>query len=415
MRLLVVVQRYGPEIAGGAELAARLFATRLAGRGHRVEALTTCARSYTDWANVYPPGESELDGVRVHRLPVAAPRRDRTFGPLNARVVWGHKPVPLHLQRRWMREQGPYVPELAGWLARRAGGYDAVLVFTYLYYTAWAGLPAAWRRAPTVFHPTAHDEPPLYLPLFDGVFRLPSAFSYFTPEEAALVQRRFRPAAPSEVIGIGHDLEATGDGPAFRAARGLGDDPYLLFVGRVDPGKGSDELYDFFVAYKRRRPGPLKLVIVGDPVKPLPPHPDVVVTGWVEPEEKESAIAGATAMVVPSYFESFSMALTEAWLHRRPALVQGRCDVLDGQARRAGGGLPYRGYAEFEAAADRLLADPGLGDALGRAGRGYVERTYAWPVVLDRYEGLLERARAAWSPDRPAGSVARGRTMGRHP
>src|SRR5688572_11369211 len=99
MRLLYVVQRYGHEVAGGAELHCRQFATHLAGRGHEVHALTSCAVSYVDWANEYAPGIEDVDGVTVHRLPVVVPRRDETFGPLNARVVWGYKPVPLHLQR----------------------------------------------------------------------------------------------------------------------------------------------------------------------------------------------------------------------------------------------------------------------------------------------------------------------------
>ena len=392
MRLLVVVQRYGLEIAGGAELAARLYATHLAGAGHDVDVVTSCARSYVDWANEYPPGTSELEDVTVHRLPAARARSDRFFGPLNARVVWGNKPVPVHLQRQWMKEQGPYLPDLAGWIEERARGYDAAIFFTYLYFTAWAGIPAAWRKAPIVFHPTAHDEPPLYLPLFDPMFRMADAFAYFTHEEADLVARRFRIHAPGAVVGIGQEIDVTADPAGFRRRFELGETPYLLYVGRVDPGKGSDELYDFFVTYKQRNPGPLRLVIVGDPVKPLPPHPDVTVTGFVDDATKEQAMAGALALAHPSYFESFGMNLTESWIHRRPALVQGRCDVLEGQARRAGGGIPYRGYAEFEAAVDLLAGDPDLQRRLGESGRRYVEDNYRWDVVLDRYHELLERA-----------------------
>ena len=106
MRLLFVVQRYGREVAGGAELHCREFATRLAARGHDVEVLTSCAVSYMDWANWYPAGSEELDGVTVHRLAVASPRSDRFFAPLNSRVVWGTKPVPLHLQEHWIRSSG---------------------------------------------------------------------------------------------------------------------------------------------------------------------------------------------------------------------------------------------------------------------------------------------------------------------
>ena len=388
MRLLYVAQRYGPEIAGGAELHCRQFATRLAARGHEVEVLTTCARSYVDWANVYAPGDEVIDGVLVHRLPVTRAREDATFGPLNARVVWGPKPIGLHLQHEWMRVQGPFVAELAPWLRDRTQDYDAIIFFTYLYFTTWVGLRAAAGRTITVLHPTAHDEPPLYLPLFDAMFRLPSAFAFSVEEEAALIARRFGISPINEVVGIGFDLDPRSDVADFRTRFKIEDD-YLVYVGRLDPGKGSDELYDYFTAYKQRHPGPLKLVLVGDPVRPLPPHPDVITTGYVDELTKHSAIEGAIALMQPSYFESFSMILAEGWAHSKPALVQGHCEVLVGQSRRSGGALPYKGFAEFEAALDLLLEDERLASRLGAAGRDYVERNYSWDAVLGRYEDFL--------------------------
>lgn len=418
MRLLFVVQRYGAEVAGGAEQCCREFATRMAGRGHEVEVLASAARSYTDWADWYPIGTDSLGGVLIHRLGVRRPRDHTIFGPLNDRVILGRDKVPLYLQREWMREQGPDLPGLVPWLEANAGGYDVVIFFTYLYQTAFAGLPVAARLAPTLLHPTAHDEPPLYLPLFDLMFRQPHAFGFLTEEEAALVRRRFRLSRPSSVVGVGVDLEEgdrlaasasaagggrpdTEGGPeerAFRAAWGLGQRPYLLFAGRVDPHKGSDELYDFFLALVRRHPGDLALVVLGEPVKPVPFHPDVVMTGFVDEASRRGALAGAFALVVPSYFESFSMVLTEAWAAHKPALVQGWSEVLVGQAHRSGGAIPYRGYPEFEAAVEALVWRPELRFALGQAGRRYVETWYRWDVVLDRYERQLEMlaARRWW-------------------
>jgi glycosyltransferase involved in cell wall biosynthesis len=401
VRLLFVVQRYGTEVAGGAEAACRDVATRLAARGHEVHALTSCAQSYVDWANVYPEGEILLEGVTVHRLPVDRAREDRFFGPMNARAAHGHKPVPLYLQAEWMRLQGPELPGLAPWLTERAASYDVVIFFTYLYYTTWAGLPVAAGLAPTVLAPTAHDEPPIYLPLFDFTFRLPTAFAYLTEEEEDLVARRFRVRRPSGVVGLGVDLDATGDPVEFRTRYGLGDRPYLLYVGRLDPGKGSDELYGFFTTYKSRRPGPLALVVVGEPVKPLAPHPDVICTGFVDEATRTSATQGCLALVQPSYYESFSLVLAEAWAQSKPGLVQGHCEVLFGQARRSAGAIAYRGFAEFEAGVDLLLEQPKLCTELGQRGRIYVERRYAWPTVIDHYEHLLHTAHSLFRQTTP--------------
>lgn len=391
MRLLYVIQRYGREVAGGAELHCRQFATRLAGGGHDIEVVTTCARDYVTWANEYPPGTADLDGVVVHRLPTAHPRDLRLFGPLNARVTLGEKPVALHVQEEWMRAQGPDVPALAPWLDQHAPHFDAVIFFTYLYATTFVGLPRVCGRVPALLHPTAHDEPTLQLAVFDAVFRRPDAFAFSSEEERALVERRFRLARPSEVVGIGFDLDVAGDGADFRSRYDLGDAPFLVVVGRVDPAKGSGELFDFFVTYKERHPGPLRLVVVGEAVDPPPPHPDVVVTGFVDDGVKRGAVDAALALVQPSYFESFSMVLAEAWAQSRAALVQGRCAVLEGHARRSAGAVPYRGYAEFEAAVDLVTTDPRLVAGLGLAGRRYVEEHFAWDAVLGRYEALLGR------------------------
>lgn len=388
MRVLYVVQRYGHEVAGGAEAHCRDFATRLAGRGHEVEVLTSRALSYTDWADHYPAGDEEIDGVLVHRLPVGRPRDQRLFGDLDARLTTPGF-VPRHLEEEWMRLQGPFLPGLAPWLEARAGGYDLAVFVTYLYFTAWAGLAAAAGRVPAVLHPTAHDEPHLYRRLFDRMFSLPSAFAFLSEEEEALVRRRFRVRRPGAVVGVGTDLDVNGDAAAFRAAHGLGDRPYLLYLGRFDVGKAADELLAYFLALKERNPGPLALVIVGEPVVEPPRHDDIVVTGFVDDATKQGAIAGATALVQPSYFESFSIVLLEAWAHGVPALVQGRCDVLAGQVRRSGGGIPYEGFAEFETAVEMLASDDRLRAGLGAAGHRHVTQHYTWDAVMDTYETFL--------------------------
>ena len=53
MRLAFVVQRYGLEINGGAEVHCRQLAERMSRHMH-VEVLTTCAEDHYTWRNVYP-------------------------------------------------------------------------------------------------------------------------------------------------------------------------------------------------------------------------------------------------------------------------------------------------------------------------------------------------------------------------
>ena len=153
-----------------------------------------------------------------------------------------------------MREQGPWSPDLVTWLQRNGARFDCVILFTYLYWTTWAALDALRGRVPLVLHPTVHDEPPLRLSLFDREFRAPTRSRSSTPEEIELIRDRFHVDPPGAVVGIGVEV-GVGNPARFRAAYRLGDKPYLLYVGRIDEGKGALALVEFFVAYKERHPG----------------------------------------------------------------------------------------------------------------------------------------------------------------
>jgi glycosyltransferase involved in cell wall biosynthesis len=389
VRILYTVQRYGEAVVGGSEAATRAFAEHLVGRGHHVEVITSCAQSYVDWADVYEPGTEEINGVVVHRLPVLAPRTPEKFGPIHGWMITGPRPGPLFEQLRWAKYMGPDMAGYSAWVNDNVHRFDAAIFMTYMYSSTTCGLPAAAGRLPTVLQPTAHDEPPLWIRFYDTLFRLPDSFLYFTPEEREVIERRFRIDPAGEVIGIGIDLDEATDADEMRRRTGIGDDPYLLYVGRIDAIKGSRELFHFFETYKQRNDRPLKLMLVGESVSDLPPHPDVVFTGFLDEEQKRNAIAGAVALVQPSRFESFSIVVCESWVQRRPVLVHADSPVLVGQVRRSRGGVPYGGFAEFEAAVDLLLDEPALSDALGRNGREYVETNYRWDNVLDGVERAL--------------------------
>ena len=121
----------------------------------------------------------------------------------------------------------------------------------------------------------------------------------------------------------------------------------------------------------------------------IPDHPKVRALGYVPDDLREALLSRAEVLIVPSPYESLSIVLLEGWNHGIPALVNGRCKVLDGQVRRANGGLSFRSALEFEEALAYLLARRDLRTALGRQGHQYVEQEYRWPTVMRRVESLL--------------------------
>ena len=397
MKLAFVVQRYGAGIAGGSEGHCRELAERLSSR-HDITVLTTCARDYVTWENELPAGRSTENGVTVLRFPVARPRRMKIFADLSDEVFDGG--APRDRQEEWFRENGPDTPELLEHLRTHGRECELVVFWTYRYFQSYFGLPLVADRS--VLVPTAEEDAAINLDVLPAFFDKPAGYLFLTPEEEQLVSSRaYRPLRPAVVAGIG--LQPA---PAARPSRAPLEAlhiplKYLLYLGRVDRNKGCDALLENFQEYAAARPDAM-LVLAGPAKMQIPEHRQILALGYVSDEVREALLAHAQALVVPSWYESLSIVLLEAWNYAVPALVNGRCKVLAGQVERANGGLYYMFPAEFDEAADYLLNRPAEREALGRQGLAYVDREYRWPVVLSRVEGLFEEVRATRSPTQRA-------------
>jgi glycosyltransferase involved in cell wall biosynthesis len=389
VKLAFVVQRYGAGIAGGSEAHCRELAERLSGR-HDITVLTTCARDYVTWANAVPPGITRERSVTVHRFPVARKRRLKRFAELCDEVFSG--PTPRETQDEWFRENGPDTPALLDHLRAAGRSYDIVAFWAYRYSPAYFGLPLVSERA--VLVPTAEDDRAIDLDVLADFFRLPAGYVFLTPEEETLVSTRAgRLLSPSTVIGSGLDPGPALDARPVLERHGIPKD-YVLYVGRVDRNKGCDSLLEYFQTFGDRPDAPT-LIMAGPTTMRVPDHPRIWALGYAANELRDALLSEARVLVVPSPYESLSIALLEGWNHAVPALVNARCRVLQGQVRRANGGVYYRSEREFHEALAFLLSNNDIRVALGRQGLAYVEREYRWPTVLERVEKLLEQVHAA--------------------
>jgi glycosyltransferase involved in cell wall biosynthesis len=385
MKLAVVVQRYGADISGGAELHARYIAERLSAHAE-VSVLTTCARDYVTWRNEYPAGTDAVNGVRVERFRVARERNLRDFGERSRRIFGDLHSVQDELD--WLESQGPASPDLIARLRRTAGEFDYVLLFSARYYQAFHGARAAPDRA--VLVPTAEREPAVGLAILTPVFRGVRAIMYNSFEERALINAiAMNSDVPGVVVGVGSNVPSTVEPSRARQKFGL-DNPFVVYVGRIDANKGCAELFDFFVRFIEASRRHVDLVLIGTPVLQIPAHPRIHHIGYVGDQDKFDTMAAADALIMPSYYESLSMVALEAWALGRPVLANARCDVLLGQCMRSNAGLYYETAAEFAAALDMLLGDPQLATALGRNGREYFARHYAWAVIERKYLDMFE-------------------------
>lgn len=386
MKLACVVHRYGLDIAGGSEAHCRHVAEHLAA-AHDVTILTTCAKDHISWRNEYPAGDSVVGGLRVKRFAVARQRALHRFAEASELAFSGTATDAE--QEAWFAENGPDAPDLLAYLRAHGHEYDRVLFWAFRYAEVFFGLPLVEDRA--ILVPTAEEDPLIRLPILDRFFARPAGYIYLTPEEQALVERRMPGALPpSCIIGSGLD-PAQPPARLSLADRGVRD-PFILYLGRIDPNKGCADLLHHFVRFRTEYPGPVQLVMAGPASMPIPAHPDIVALGFVDEPVREALLSQAVLLTMPSRYESLSLVLLEAWNHGLPAVVNAHCAVLKGQARRADGALYYRNYDEFARCLTRLLDDRPLARQLGRQGLAYVEREYRWPTVVARIDDLLVRA-----------------------
>jgi glycosyltransferase involved in cell wall biosynthesis len=429
VKLAFIIQRYGAEVLGGSEHLCRLLAERLAS-SHEIEVLTTCARDYVTWKNDYPEGTDRVKGVTVRRFANAQTRDLRAF---NEYSEWIYSNPHSHQDEiEWLKQQGPWCPSLIDHLRRQQQQYDVLIFFTYLYAPTVLGLEIAPSRS--VLVSTAHNEPAIRLEIFKPVFSRPAALCYLTEIERRFVQEQF-PERPllEEVIGVGVDVpqqqpypriaapppedEAPPDASPDRAAADEADaprehrshllargavfrrkhrlyGPIALYGGRIDPGKGCEELIQYFSEYVKEG-GEATLALMGVKLMSLPEDPFIRFAGLLSDRERLQALEAATVVVCPSPFESLSLLALEALSVGTPILCNARSDVLVEHCVRSNGGLYYADRDEFVEGLKLLVGDERLRAGLGRNGREYVRRNYRWDVVLGKYERVFAKVRNA--------------------
>jgi glycosyltransferase involved in cell wall biosynthesis len=435
LKIAFIVQRYGTEILGGSEYHCRLIAERLASK-HHVEVLTTCAQDYVTWKNEYPEGADRVRGVTVRRFANARSRDIHTFNRYSEWIF--NNPHSREDELEWLRQQGPWCPPLLEYVERNQHQYDVLIFFTYLYAPTVMGTKIAPHKS--ILVPTAHDEPAIHLDIYKELFSLPAGLAYNTEVERRFLTTHFSiRAIEEETIGCGVDLPHAQSYPREHTAARHGDaddstddqssvddasptyrphlahrgsmfrrrhrlhGPIALYGGRIDPGKGCEELIEYFSTYVQDG-GDASLVLMGVKLMPLPEEPFIRFAGYLPDQERVQALEAATVVVVPSPYESLSLLALESFAVGTPILANARSEVLVEHCHKSNAGLYYADRDEFVEALKILMADAKLRARLGRNGRDYVRTNYRWDVILAKYERMFARLRTT-TPQRRSGKI----------
>ena len=382
-KICIVIQRYGLEINGGAEFHCRQLAERLV-EYYDVTVLTTKSLDYIKWDNYYTKDIDEINGVHIIRC--YSHRKDvEAFNEYNKKQMVGILSKNEEIQ--WLEKQGPFSEEIVEYIKRNKSQYKIFIFFTYLYYPTVMGIKEVYEKA--ILIPTAHDEAAINLSIYKDVFCKPKAIFYNTKEEKRLVESIFNnESVNNDIGGVGIEINTEINVEQFKKKYNLGR--YIIYVGRIDEGKGCKTLFKYFKRYKQQNTNDLTLVLMGKNNMEIPEQNDIRYLGFVNDEDKFNGIAGAEALIIPSEFESLSIVLLEAMALETPVIVNEKSAVLREHCIRSNGGLYYNNYIEFREILNYIKNNRKILSDIARNGKKYIQEQYQWKNIIDKLDGLIK-------------------------
>ncbi|HEY6141402.1 MAG TPA: glycosyltransferase [Thermoanaerobaculia bacterium] len=399
MRILYVTPAYKPAYRMGGPIATVAAAAEtLVRKGHQVTVVTTNANLDAD-IDVALDRPVDVDGVTVHYLQRVEPLRK--WLPF----------VPYVSQSMGF----VYAPAMKDVLRALIPAADVVHTQMPFVYPTYAAARLAERLGkPLFYHQRGNFLPShlerrtlkkrLYISLFEKHTLSHAAGLIALTEAERDAFRAIAPETPCHVIPNGVAVPAADASAAARVESRWGIPPdalVVLYLSRLEPWKGADELLETFERVQAAHPH-LVLVMAGhdvcDAARRWRPRVEaggyaqrVVFTGVVSGAEKEDLLHRADLFSLPSRGEGLSMAMLEAMAHGTAVMLSPECHFPE--AERAGAGvIVERDPERMAAALTSLAAAPARLRAMGEAGRAWMGREYSWDAVAGRLLEVYGRA-----------------------
>lgn len=379
-----VIPWYAEKIPGGAEMAMRGLTTHLKESGYDIEILTTCVKEFSaDWnVDYYKAGIEEILGVPVRRFPVR--KRDvAAFNSVNAKLMNGQD-ISAEEEEIFLSEMVNST-KMYDYIKENSDEYSLFVFSPYMFGTTYYGAQACIEKA--VLIPCFHNEKYAYISKYNEVFSKVKGMVFLAKPESDLAHKIYDiDHIKTAVLGTGLYTDMTYDSNRFKEKYKI-KSPFFIYAGRKDSGKNVDLMLKYFAEYKYRTESNLKLVLIGGGTIDIPSsiEDDVIDLGFVPIQDKYDACAAAEFLCQPSKNESFSLVIMESWLCERPVLVNNACAVTKHFAETAKGGLYFKDYLEFEGCINYLLNNKETSLHMGKNGREFVLKNFAWDVIVENY------------------------------
>ena len=151
------------------------------------------------------------------------------------------------------------------------------------------------------------------------------------PRRGGVGERR---RCPAIVVGSGSEIPARVERRALPAEVRRSPAPFAIYVGRIDGTRAATSCSSSTGATRGASANPLPLVLCGNSILPIPDDPARPAPRLrLRRRTSSTAIAAASLLVMPSYYESLSIVALEAW-------ALGRAGAGQRAVRRAEGTVP---------------------------------------------------------------------------
>lgn len=172
--------------------------------------------------------------------------------------------------------------------------------------------------------------------------------------------------------------------------------PYLLYLGNFMPHKNLSGLIKAYSLLKQRHQIDACLVLAGkndrlraeleDLIEKEQLTGDVILTGFVEPEQVPMLYANAELFVYPSLYEGFGLQALEAMNYDIPAAVS-NVSALPEISGDAAIGFDPNSPEDMAAALLKILRGQDLRNSLVEKGRKRVQ-AFSWKTTVERTVGV---------------------------
>lgn len=181
----------------------------------------------------------------------------------------------------------------------------------------------------------------------------------------------------------------------LREKYGLTKDSYILYLGRISPEKGPEDLIE---AYKKAHI-PQKLVLAGgiaekeyaDKIKSLiGDDPNILCTGFVAGDEMSALYANCALYVLPSHTEGLALSLLEALSCGANCLVS---DIIENTSvlKDFGDTFKVRDTDDLAHKLASCAGKPKSPDSV-KARKEYILRNYSYDRVIDEHLKIYHQA-----------------------